>query len=264
MHKQGKNSGKCTKWFPLSPISSSAQLSCGFLAFPTWSGRLRTVFAPGSQQRELPRATFVPGSPFRGFLGRWERLWLWTVRGKGLSFQISDLFQKFEFSNSYTRCLGPLWEERLCLQRVARTCVASAISARPPSLFPKASLWTSQTSVNIRNLWITSNINGWQTIPILQRWGIYWFTDLKSLGRCGFRCGWIQVLKNVHQECDFIFGSGFTRHISLQLGNFSGKKTPLLNRWGKNPRKACHWSGSIHTAILRTHWEGGKGCCNQN
>lgn len=35
-------------------------------------GRLRTVFAraPGSQEQELPRAIFVPGSPFRGFLGR--------------------------------------------------------------------------------------------------------------------------------------------------------------------------------------------------
>lgn len=35
---------------------------------------------------------------------------LWTVKGEGLSFQISDLSQKFEFSSSYTRCLSPLWE----------------------------------------------------------------------------------------------------------------------------------------------------------
>lgn len=48
-------------------------------------GRLRTVFfrAPGSQEQELPRAIFVPGSPFRGFLGRWERLWLVDSQGRG-------------------------------------------------------------------------------------------------------------------------------------------------------------------------------------
>lgn len=33
---------------------------------------------------------------------------LWAVRGEGLSFQISDLAQKFKFSNSHTTCFSLL------------------------------------------------------------------------------------------------------------------------------------------------------------
>lgn len=85
MYKQGKSSGKWSNDFhphPFHPLPSclvdSWPSQCGLGRLRKFSSR-----APGSQEQELPQAISVPGSPSKGFLGRWERLWLVGCHGRG-------------------------------------------------------------------------------------------------------------------------------------------------------------------------------------
>lgn len=70
--KQGKNSRKCIRDPPPSPFHSLPSCLVDTWLSQCGLGRLRKFpsRAPGSQERELPQAISVPGSPFKGFLDR--------------------------------------------------------------------------------------------------------------------------------------------------------------------------------------------------
>lgn len=81
---------------------------------------------------------------------------LWAVRREGLSFQISGVAQIFKFSHFRTRYLSPLGIKAVP-PKMARAFAASAASAWAPSLFSKESHCSSQTCVEVRNVWVTGD-----------------------------------------------------------------------------------------------------------
>lgn len=123
-------------------ISSPAQLSCGVLAFPVWSGKTQKA---SFQSPKKPRTGAAPGHsrPWVSFqrISGWMRdCGLWAVRGEGISlFQISGLAHMFRLCSSHTRYFSPLGIKVL-LARNGRHICCSAASAPAPSLLSTASL----------------------------------------------------------------------------------------------------------------------------
>lgn len=99
-----------------------------------------------------------------------------------------------------------------------------------------ASLCPSRTSAEVRNLGTTNDRNIWQTSSTLEKGGIYWYTDPKSLGSNGFRCSNV-VIRSVILSSS---GSGF-----CQMGFILRQALSL--QWQRRP--------SIHPPSVGTAME---------